>query len=118
MKYNKLMTRDEWYKSPDFIKLRFLNNIAAGIEHKTQEIRDVLELILAENPTLLVVDKFGLVERQMRIVRLEASKLWDYCRKLDSFLEPSQYTDICKRCMNPWNEEGKCPTCSAIKPTE
>lgn len=42
------MTRKEYYKTPMFIKLRFLNNVAAGIEHKTSELRDVLELFLAD----------------------------------------------------------------------
>lgn len=114
----KLMTKEEWYKSPDFIKLRFLNNMAAGIQHKTQELNDVLELLLAENPDLFVFDKFSLVERQSRIVHLEASKLWERCRNLDSLFEPHQYTDVCKRCNNAWQEDGKCPTCDATKPTE
>lgn len=110
------MTREEWYASPDFIKLRFLNNIAAGIQHKTQELYDVLELILAEKPNLMVLDRFNLVERQAKIVNLEASKLCGYCRNLDTYLEPHQYTDVCKRCNNKWQEDGKCPTCSATKP--
>jgi len=114
----KLMTREEWYSSPDFIKLRFLNNIAAGIQHKTQELGDVLALILAENPDFFVFDKFSLVERQARIVSLEASKLWERCRNLDSLLEPRQYTDVCKNCNNKWQEDGKCPTCPATKPLE
>lgn len=79
------MTREEWYAS---LELRFLNNIAAGIQHKTQELYDVLELILAEKPDLIVFDRFTLVERQAKIVNLEASKLWDYCRKLATILEP------------------------------
>ena len=116
MERDKLMTREEWYASPGFIKLRFLNNIAAGIQHKTQELYDVLELLLAENPDLFVFDKFTLVERQARIVNLEASKLWEHCRKLDVLLEPRQYTDVCKRCNNKWQEDGKCPTCPATKP--
>lgn len=114
----KLMTREEWYASPDFIKLRFLNNMAAGVQHKTQELNDVLELILAENPDLFMFDKFSLVERQSKIVNLEASKLWERCRSLATFLEPHQYTDVCKRCNNKWQEDGKCPTCSATKPNE
>lgn len=112
----KNMTKEEWYGSPDCIKLRFLNNIAAGIQHKTQELGDVLALILAERPDLMCFDKFNLVERQARIVNLEASKLWERCRNLDSLFEPHQYTDVCKRCNNKWQEDGKCPTCSATKP--
>jgi len=82
------MTREEWYSSPDFIKLRFLNNIAAGIQHKTQEYNDVLQLILAEKPDLCIYDKFSLCERQARIVSLEASKLWQYSRDLADKLQP------------------------------
>jgi hypothetical protein len=118
MDRKKVMTREEWYASPNFIKLRFLNNIAAGIQHKTQELFDVLELILAENPDLFVFDKFSLVERQAKIVNLEASKLWGRCRDLDILFEPSQYSDVCKNCNNKWQEDGKCPTCSATKPQQ
>ena len=81
------MTKEEWYGSPDFIKLRFLNTIAAGIQYKTQELYDVLELI-ATNPEVTVSDRFNLVERQLRVVNLEASKLWEYCRKLEETLQP------------------------------
>ena len=112
----RLMTREEWYNSPDFYKLRFLNNIAAGIQHKTQEIGDALNIILAEHPEWFVSDKFSMVEMQARIVALEASKLWERCRSLATFLEPHQYSDVCKRCNNKWQEDGKCPTCQATKP--
>lgn len=114
----KQMTREEWYASPDFIKLRFLNKIASGIQHKTQEIYDVLNLILAENPNLAVYDIFSLVERQAKIVNLEASKLWERCRNLGNWLEPYQYTDVCKHCNNKWQEDGKCPTCSKLNPQQ
>lgn len=109
------MTREEWYRSPDCIKLRFLNNISSHIRHTTQEFNDVLQLILAERPDLWVFDKFSLCERQSRIVALEASRLCDYAMKLDSFLEPKQYDDVCKKCNNRW-ENGVCPTCSAKQP--
>lgn len=81
------MTQEEWYASPGFIKLRFLNTIASGIQYKTQELYDVLELIAAEQE-VMVSDRFSLVERQLRIVNLEAAKLWDYCRKLETTLQP------------------------------
>ena len=112
------MTRDEWHKSPEFIKLRFLGNMGASITSKVQELNDVLELVLAEKPDLWVFDKFSLVERQARIVSLEASKLWERCRELAKSLEPRQYDDICKNCNNKWQEDGKCPTCSATKPVD
>ena len=82
------ITREEWYASPEFIKLRFLNNIAAAITHQVQEFNDILQLIIAEKPELTVYDKFSLVERQSRIVSLEASKLWDRARDLADKLTP------------------------------
>lgn len=82
------MTREEWYGSPDFIKLRFLNTIASGIQYKTQELYDVLELIASEKEGISVLDRFNLVERQLRVVNLEAAKLWEYCRKLEATLQP------------------------------
>ena len=109
------MTKAEWYNSPDFITLRFLNNVAAAIKHQTQEYNDILQLILAEKPELFVFDKFSLCERQSKIVSLEAYKLWDYSSKLATILEPRQYDDICKNCNNKWQEDGKCPTCPATK---
>lgn len=87
------MTRDEWYKSQDFIKLRFLNNMAAGIQHKTQEFNDVLDLILADHPEHFVYDKFTIVERQNRVVALEAKRLWDVVRDLCNKLEPKQFDE-------------------------
>jgi len=82
------MTNEEWYGSPDFIKLRFLTTIAAGIQYKTQELYDVLELIAAEKEGIAVLNNFNLVERQLRIVNLESAKLWEYCRKLAETLQP------------------------------
>ena len=117
MNDKKLMTKEEWYNSPYFIELRFLNNIAAGIQHKTQELNDVLNILVTENPTLFICDKFSMVEMQSRIVSLEASRLFESCRKLATFLEPRQYSDICKNCNNKWQENGKCPTCLENKPT-
>lgn len=82
------MTKEEWYDSPDFIKLRFLNNIAADIQHRTQELYDVLALIATDKEGIIVSNNFNLVERQLRIVNLEASKLWEYCRRLETSLQP------------------------------
>jgi hypothetical protein len=85
---NAEMGRDEWYKTPDFIVLRFLNNIAVDINHRAQQLRDVLQLLLAHRPDLAVRDKFALVERQLRIVSLEADRLYAECRNLGEVLTP------------------------------
>lgn len=106
----KLMTREEWQNSPNFFKLRFLNNIAAGIQYKTQEIKDVIELIIAENPEIIASDKLTLVVDQSRIVSMDAMKLWERCRALVNTLEPSDYLDIHKRCGNK-KVNGKCTLC-------
>ena len=89
-----LMTREEWHRTPDFIILRFLNNMAADVTHKTQEIRDILELMLAHRPDLFVTDRFCVVERQLMIVDLEARRLWDECRRLDDILSPRHFSDF------------------------
>ena len=89
-----LMTREEWYRTPDFIILRFLNNMVADVGHKTQEIRDILELMEAHRPDLSVMDRFSVVERQLRVVSLEAKRLWDECRKLDELLSPRDFSDL------------------------
>lgn len=87
-KEKKPKNREEWYNSPKFIILRFLNNIAAGIGYKAQELGDVVELLLARDPQLTVLDRFHVVERQLRVVSLEAKRLWDECRSLSALLEP------------------------------
>lgn len=86
--FEKIMTREEWYHSTQFIKLRFLGNMGAEMIQHTQQFNDVLELLLAENPELTVFDAFSLVEAQARIVNLEARKLWDRARKLADKLTP------------------------------
>lgn len=86
-KKEKPKNRDEWYSSPSFIILRFLNNIAAGIEHKAFELRDVIDLLLAHEPQLTCLDRFTVVERQLRVVMLEAKRLWSECRSLNALLE-------------------------------
>ncbi len=91
---NPLMTREEWYRTPDFIVLRFLNNMASDVGMKCQEIRDILELLLAHRPDLSVMDRFSVVERQLRVTALEAKRLWDECRKLDELLSPRRFSDF------------------------
>ena len=82
------MTRDEYHKSPEFIKLRFLNNLAAALTYQAQEVQDILEILLAERDDLMICDKFTIVERQLRVTSLEAKRLWDVARDLSQFLEP------------------------------
>ena len=89
-----LMSREEWYRTPDFIILRFLNNMAAEVQHKTQEIHDILELMVTFNPNLAVGDRFTVVERQLRVINLEAGRFWDECRKLDDILSPKKFSDF------------------------
>ncbi len=83
------MTREDWYRTPDFIILRFLNNMAAGLGYKAQEMRDVLELIASIRPDITYSDKFNVVERQLRVVKLEADRLWTECRRLADMLTPT-----------------------------
>lgn len=82
------MTRDEWYKSPQFLTLRFLNNTAAQITYQAQQVGDVLDLLLSQYPDLFAGDPFSLAELQLRVVKLEASKLWDRIRNLERRLAP------------------------------
>ncbi len=87
------MTRDEWHKSERFVKLRFLNNMAAGIKHKTQEFNDALELVLFEDRALSITDKFNLVKMQNDIVNMAADKLWERVRDLVEKLSPREFDD-------------------------
>lgn len=90
----KPVTRDEWYNSPEFIILRMLNNLAAETGSKASSVYDVLNLLVTARPDLYMGDKFNLVERQLRIVSLEASKLWDRIRDLEHMLAPRDFTDL------------------------
>lgn len=88
------MTREDWFRTPDFVILRLLNNLAAELNHKTQPFQDVLNLIAAIEPDIEVSDRFSLVERQLKIVSLETSNLWAYVRKLEEFLGHPEFTDM------------------------
>lgn len=68
------MTRDEWFKSPEFMKQRLMNNIAHEIGHKSQYLRDLLMIHLDEKGGF-IGDRFDLAERQLRIIELEAKNL-------------------------------------------
>lgn len=86
----KPVTRNEWYNSPEFIVLRMLNNLG----QKNSQVYDVLKLLVTARPDLYIGDKFNLVERQVRIVGLEASKLWERIRDLEYMLAPHDFTDL------------------------
>lgn len=88
------MSREEWWKTAEFVILRLLNNMAADVGMKCQEIRNVLELLLTHRPDLALMDRFSVVERQLRVTALEADRLWAECRKLDERLSPRDFTDL------------------------
>lgn len=77
------MTREEWYASNEFKALRLLHNHAHSIGHVVQELYDILSLVLQQNPQLQISDKTSLVERQMRVVELEADRLRDRINDLE-----------------------------------
>jgi hypothetical protein len=87
------MTRDEWYKSPLFVKLRLVNNISHEIKHKAQHLYDLLAVLEAEHGPLMVYDKFNLAERQLKIVNLEATRLIEYMGRLDGLLAPKSFDE-------------------------
>ncbi len=87
------MTRDEWFNSKRQMLLRLLNNFSADILHKTQETYDILNILLIEEPDLVVADKFTIVERQLRVMNSEAWRLQEVASKLMQFLTPD-YTDL------------------------
>jgi signal transduction histidine kinase len=81
------MTRDEWPKSPLFLKLRLLNHRSHEIRQITQEIYDLLAILDAEYGPL-VGDRFRLAERQLRIMDMEASRLIEYMDRMCDMLRP------------------------------
>lgn len=84
----KPVTREEWYNSPEFIILRLFGHLSSETQMKTQEMFDVLSLIVAMCPGLYCTDRFTVVERQLKIVSLEAKRLIDEVSKLSDFLQP------------------------------
>lgn len=87
------MTREEWYNSPKFVKLRLLNNLVHELIHKNQQVRDLLAVIDADYGPL-VGDRFSLVERQQRIVALEVDKLVGYASRMTDSLSPHTFDDF------------------------
>lgn len=64
------MTKDEWYKSPEFMKQRLMGNIASEVSFKLQQLRDLLMIHLEEKGGF-IGDRFSLAERQLRVLELE-----------------------------------------------
>jgi hypothetical protein len=87
------MKRDEWYDSARFKKLRFLNNMSFEIHHKCQNLQDVLEIVIEDAPDLAFIDKFTLVQDQLRIVYLESQRLMDRIVSLIKIIEPIGFDD-------------------------
>lgn len=81
------MTRDEWYKSPLFMKLRLINNRVSDIKQTTQQVYDLLAMLDTEHGPL-VGDKFSLAERQLRIVDIETVRLIEYMNRMCDVLTP------------------------------
>ena len=86
------MTRDEWYKSVEFHQLRLLNNMASEVQFKIQHLYDVVGMIhatqMVDNLAGVISDQFSLMERQLRIVQLEAKNLVDRCNEVERRLRP------------------------------
>lgn len=74
----KTMTDKEWAASPQFKMMRLLHNYPFSADQIFSQIHDVLEILLAQDVNLCVGDKFSLVERQLRITRMETEKLRSY----------------------------------------
>lgn len=88
-----VMTRDEWYNSVEFKTLRLFNQLSGDLSQTTQQLYDVLALILEKWPDAVVLDKFNLVERQLRIVGQESNRLFSEFSRLADRLSPHQFDD-------------------------
>lgn len=104
----KKWKREEWYNSVEHKKLRLFGNVASEIHHKCQYLYDILEIILADKPDLIVFDRFTVVEHQLRVLQLEAAKLVTEANSLTRKLEPHKFID--------WNEYGPIPLEQQEKP--
>lgn len=73
----KKWKREEWYNSAEFKKLRLFGNVASEVHHKCQYLYDILEIILADKPDLIVFDRFTIVERQLRVLQANYKGDWN-----------------------------------------
>ena len=93
-KFVQECTREEWYKTSKFKTLRLINNIAHEIQKKTQHLNDLFQLLNDQyNHELGVLDKVNLVDRQIRVLQLEASNLNRTILNMDRSLTPN-FTDM------------------------
>lgn len=81
------MTRDEWYDSVEFVKLRALNNDTHAVLHAVQRCYDTLRVAL-ESKEPVCSDKLHLYERQLALMSSEARRLIDYVGGVTRLLEP------------------------------
>lgn len=77
---------EELQKSPEFIVLRFLNNLSGDLRMKCQEIRDILNLLQTLCPGLSALNTYTVVETRLRVLELEAQIFWNESYKLVEFL--------------------------------
>ena len=99
------MNREEWHNSKRFKILRLLNNMSHEITQQVQRANDVLQLIQSEWD-ILASDRFNLVERQLRIIGLEARNLCNVESNLSRMLSPAKYDDYPAKGMT-WEEWAK-----------
>jgi len=85
------MKRDDWYNSTEFVRHRFLNNLVAGVGHNVQQLGDALALFVETHPDIIFTDKYALVERQSKVLRLESDKLWKDIRALIDTVTPKEF---------------------------
>jgi hypothetical protein len=92
------------------LRIRLFHNMAFEFKHLTQKMYDMLNLMILENPDLFVFDKFTIVERQLRILDCESSRMIDVGTKLGYFLQ-----DMAERKKNakatqdsPSQDSGSC----------
>lgn len=82
------MTRDEWYNSVEFKKIRLFNNSCHNLKFKLQEIYDMLGIVLEGKEDIECLDKFHILNQQLKIVGLEISKLIDVAGDAVRMVEP------------------------------
>lgn len=87
------MTQSEYYESPSFLITRLLNNKVHGLTQTTQQIADILLLVESIHPGVFLGDRFSVVERQLRIVHLEAQRLIRETSLLEERLRPKTFSE-------------------------
>ena len=81
------MTRDEWYESVEFVKVRALNNDTHAVLHALQRCYDTLRVAL-ESKGPILHDRVHLYERQLALMSSEARRLIGYVGDVTRLLEP------------------------------